>query len=516
MTSYQTYAASSFNKLPMLAMLETAGSILIGICKPPIAKLSDVVGRGETYILMVLLYILSYIICASAASFSAYVGGCVLYAIAQSGTGMLNSVLVSDFSSVRWRGLSWNLMYLPFFITACVSAFIVNSVVHRIGWRWGIGMFGMLMPISASLLIIMLLLFERRARKTGLILTEGCPSLCEFCSRIDLGGVGLLSGGFAMLLIPITMAATTSHQWKTPWIDALIATGALALALFYPYEKYCARHPVVPVEYFQNPPIVIGVLMGCIDTISFSATHTYLYPWSMVAHNLSPRDAQFLVYTNGIMQCVIGLVTGVIMYKLRTYKWLGFGGSLIRLVGYAVMIRFRTNTSSLAELFVVQIIQGLGSGVIETVIIVAAQIVVPQAQLAQVTSLVLLGNFLGYAIGSSIAGAIYTGTLTERLKLRLGSDWGVDSLRDSITGTLPTWGTDERKAVNQAVSFLSSRLEIRADDAMWQYSDVMGYVWYSGNENRPNSCCRYITYAAMAMCIPVIVLALLMPDERLW
>lgn len=438
----------------MIATLETAGSILAAICKPPVAKISDVIGRAETYVFTILCYTVGYILCASATSFDTYAGGCVLYAIGQSGTGMLNSILVSDISSMRWRGFSWNMLYMPFFITSWISAFIVDSVVHGIGWRWGIGMFAILIPSCASIIVIALFVFQRRARKSGFVLTDPCLSTYEFCSRIDLGGVMLLSGGSAMLLLPITLAATTTDKWRTAWVDVLIVLGFLALVCLYPYEKYLARHPVVPVEYFRVPSVILGVLLGCIDNISFSATHTYLYPWSMVSHNLSPRDAQFLTYTNGVVQCLTGMITGLVMYKTRRYKWLGFAGSLIRLVGYALMIRLRTNDSSLAELFIVQVVQGVGSGILETVIVVGAQIVVPQTELAQVTSLVMLGNFLGYAIGSAAAGGIYTGTLRERLRVRLGNDSEdeVEALYDSITGTLPGWGTRERKAVNQAVS----------------------------------------------------------------
>jgi MFS family permease len=143
------------------------------------------------------------------------------------------------------------------------------------------------------------------------------------------------------------------------------------------------------------------------------------------------------------------------MYRLRRYKWIAVAGAIVRLIGYGLMIRLRTNTSSLAELFIVQLIQGLGSGIIETVAIVAAQISVPHLELAQVTSLVMLGAFVGNAIGSATAGGIYTGKLRERLHVRLGSAIGearLDQLYNSITGTLPVWGTWQRAAVNHAVS----------------------------------------------------------------
>ncbi|KOC07791.1 siderochrome-iron transporter [Aspergillus flavus AF70] len=481
--TYRNFATSDFKHLSVLATLNTAASIITAVSKPPIAKVSDVLGRAEAYIFTITCYILSYILCASSKTFNIYAGGYVFYSVGQAGTAILNSTVVSDISSMRWRGFVYNILYIPFLITPWVSAFIVDSVVNGIGWRWGIGMFAILMPFCASFIIVTLLVFERRAKRSGLILTERL-NLFTFCSRIDLGGITLLSGGFALVLIPITLAATTSDCWKTPWVVVLIVLGAIALACLYPYEKYFARHPVVPTHYFRTLSVVVSMALACVDNIGFGTTQTYLYVWSMVSHNFSPRDAQFLNYTNSVMQALVGMGTGLLMYRLRSYKWIGVVGAAIRMVGYGVMVRLRKNESSVAELFIVQLIQGAGSGMIETIVIVAAQISVSHAELAQVTSLILLGSFLGNGIGSAIAGAIYSNQLRDRLRLHLGhsvDEATVVRLYNSITDTLPTWGTAERNAVNRA------------------YSDVMGYI----------------TIAALALSAPVVILSLLIPNKRL-
>ncbi|EAW16883.1 putative siderochrome-iron transporter [Aspergillus fischeri NRRL 181] len=452
-STYRNFAASEFGQLSMLATLNTVTSIVAAVSKPPIAKLSDVLGRAETYIITVTCYVLSYILCASARSLDTYAGGCVLYALGQSGTSILNAIVISDISSMRWRGFVYNILYLPFLVTPWISAFIIESVVNGIGWRWGIGMFAILMPSCASIIIISLLVFQHHAKKTGSVVCHR-PSLHGFCSGIDLGGIAILTCGFSSLLIPTTLAATTTSRWKTPWIDALIVLGAVFLACLYPYEKYIAKNPVFSVRYFHTLSVLVPVGLACIDNIGFGTTHTYLYAWSMVSHNFSPRTAQFLTWTSGVMQALSGICMGLLMYRLRRYKWTAVAGAIVRLIGYGLMIRLRTNTSSLAELFLTQLIQGLGSGIIETVAIVAAQISVPHSELAQVTSLVMLGAFVGNAVGSAIAGGIYTGKLRERLHVRLGSAIGearLDQLYNSITGTLPVWGTWQRAAVNHAI-----------------------------------------------------------------
>ncbi|KAI3079275.1 hypothetical protein CBS147343_3609 [Aspergillus niger] len=460
--TYRNFATSDFDALAELATLNTAASIISAISKPPIAKISDVLGRGEAYVFAVTCYVVSYILCASSKTFSTYAGGYVLYSIGQAGTSFLNATIVSDLSSMRWRGFAYNILYLPFLVIPWVSAFIVQSVVDGIGWRWGIGMFAILMPFGAGFIITTLLVFQQRAKRWPLY------SKCW----LRLGSDSHYTG--CHLCWPM----------EDPWVDALIAVGVVILACLYPYEKYVARHPVVPVRYFRNLSILLPVVLVCIDNISFGATHTYLYVWSEVSHNFSPRNAQFLYYTNGVMQALVGMGTGLLMYRLRSYKWIFVIGAVVRMVGYGVMVRLRTNESSVAELFIVQLVQGIGSGIIETVGIVAAQITVSHAELAQVTSLVLLAAYLGNGIGSAIAGGIYSGQLRQQLRLHLGSgvsESTVDRLYNSISGTLPTWGSAERTAIDRA------------------YSDVMGSI----------------TIAALAFSAPIVILSLFLPNKQL-
>lgn len=74
---YGHYILSSFNKLSIGAALSTAGTILFAVVKPPIAKLSNIIGRGETYCFTISCYVISYILFASAKSFGAYATGYV-------------------------------------------------------------------------------------------------------------------------------------------------------------------------------------------------------------------------------------------------------------------------------------------------------------------------------------------------------------------------------------------------------------------------------------------------------
>ncbi|KAM3084814.1 hypothetical protein ACMFMG_003264 [Clarireedia jacksonii] len=453
---YQTYATSSFNQLQYLSTLATAGSLIFAVIKPPIAKLSNIIGRGETYILTISCYLLSYVLCASAKSIHAYAAGYIFYCVGQSGTNIMNDIIISDITNARWRALGIGISFFPFLITPWIAAFITDSVVNGIGWRWGIGIFAILMPFCASFIITTLLYFQHKAKKSGLIpqpLTR--ITIYDFCSQIDLGGTLLFVSGFAMLLLPLSLAATTPARWRTPYLDVLIALGgSLLLALPF-YEKYQARHPIIPPHYFMNLSIVTSLLLIATDSLGFACTHTYLYSWSIITHNLRVRTATFYIYTNGVTQCLCGIIAGLIMLRTRCYKTLLYTACFIRLLGYGLMIRLRGANNPLYELFLQQAIQGIGSGIIQTAVFVSAQIAVGRKELAQITALVVCASVLGSSVGATVSGGIYTGTFRGELRKALGSgsESLVEGLFESITGIVPGWGSVERVAVNQAVGF---------------------------------------------------------------
>lgn len=450
--------------------------------KPPVAKISDIFGRAQTYLLAVALYIISYILCATARHFDQYAGSYIVYCIGQTSMQILNQLIVADITTARWRGLANALVNLPFLVTPLVAAFLADAALKSVGWRWGVGMFGIIMPVCAGALIVPLWRFQQRMLQQG-VNTRIRTSHSLFLSQIDGGGMVLLSGGFALLLLPMALAGTTPSRWSTPWVPALIAIDAALLIALPFYESRVAKTPLVPIQFLRNISLVLVWIMGVLDSFAFSVTYTYMYAWATVVHSYSARDATILVNTAGCSQVLIGLVAGFLMWKTRHYKWILAIGVSVRLVGYGVMIRLRGANNGAAEVFIVQFIQGFGSGIIQTILLVVAQVVVPRSELSQSTALELLIIYMGNALGSTAAGAIYTNSLKNRLYFHypLASSQDVETVFNTLGENAYPVGSPARDAINHA------------------YSDVL----------------RYMTFAALAASIGGVLLVWLLPDLRL-
>ncbi|KAJ9143813.1 Siderochrome-iron transporter [Pleurostoma richardsiae] len=466
---YYVFALSSFQRISASQSLTTAGGLCFATLKPLVAKLSDVFGRGELYPVWVLFFIIAHVLCAASPNYNAWAAGYMLHVLGQTGVNTINDILVADFSSARQRGFAVQIQFLPFMFMPFISAFVTDSVIGGIGWRWGIGMLAIVMPVGLAPLIGTVLGFQYKAKKLGFP-TKLRISFYDFCSQIDLGGIALFCGGLALILLPASLAGTLPKGWRTGWLIACLVVGAVFLLLLPFYERFVAKHPILPSRYFKDLTITIALLVYSFDGTAAAVTHSYFYEWLIVARGLSVRDANLITAGTNVMR----------------YKWIIAAGAVVRVIGYGVMFRIRTGQSSIAEVVVVQLIQGIGTGIVSTGCFVALTVAVPHTELAQMTSLAVCMNTLGSTIGAAIGGGIYTSHLRAELVRELGSMGTpklIDAAYNSITVGLPAIGTPQRAAIARAL----------------QYNTIMAYF----------------TYVGFATTIPVLPAVWFLPDRLL-
>ncbi|KIW87772.1 uncharacterized protein Z519_11746 [Cladophialophora bantiana CBS 173.52] len=465
--NYQIYAASDFEQIALSGHLMTVGTIVSAVLKPPLAQISDVIGPAETYIGVIVCYVISYALCVSARGFGQYIGGYIINNVGQTGMQILNQIIVADITSSRCRGLANGLVSLPFTIIPWFSAFIVDSALVHIGWRWGIAMFSIIMLACSLSVVSPLVWFQRRLERAG-----GCvrtkTSICGFGSQIDFGGMLLLSGGCGMLLLPTALAENAKSRWTTPWVPTLMAIGVAGLTLLIYYESRIATKPATPPRLFENISLPLAFLIRLVDGLCLQR-HTHL---PVCLGNSGSRTCVTRCHvsddTAGCVQVLIGLGTGFLMYRSKRYKWLLLVGIVIRLIGYGFMMRLR-------------VIQGAGSGAVGTIVIVVAQIVVPRAELAYSTALELLRIYLGNSAGSAVVGTIYTNLIKEQLRFWMGLDASqaaINSIYGSITAVVPRPGTSDRNAINHAYSDILRSMTIVALVAS---AIPMVLIWFLSN-----------------------------------
>lgn len=137
-TSYYSIDASSYYKQhsSVLSTLSIATSVIGAVCKPFVAKVSDITSRPYTYVLALGFYTLGYIVAATSRTVAAYIVGEVFVAIGSNGLDLINDIIVADLTPLEWRGFVGSLLSTPFIINTWFAGKIVDAMTSRNQWRW--------------------------------------------------------------------------------------------------------------------------------------------------------------------------------------------------------------------------------------------------------------------------------------------------------------------------------------------------------------------------------------------
>ncbi|KAI0018036.1 MFS general substrate transporter [Xylariomycetidae sp. FL0641] len=475
---YRNYAASEFHKLSAVSTLNAANTIVFAITKAPIGQLLGLLGRAQTYLAVVLVWLAAFALMAAAPGFAAFAAGAVLYAVGQSGVGLLDEVIVADATSPRWRAFGRAAAYSPLLATPWLAGLVVGHVVETarggLGWRWGVAIFACILPACAALLVATLWYYQRRSMtvpggrtRTRTRTRRHASSFRGFFSDIDFGGLCIFSAGLASLLLPLTLAHKMAEGWRTPWVVATIAAGGVLMALFPFYEGYAARHPFMPLRYFSDRTICLTLVLIVLDHMGHTATHTFLYAWAVAARGMTPRDATFFTYMPYAVMVGTGLVSGLVIARLRRSKWAAVLGSAVRLAGYGLQLRLNGAANSAAEVAMMQVVHAVGMGLVDAMLLPHCQLAVgagrkdehddDEDEVSRVTSVFMCFANVGASLGAALAGSVYTNLMDDALRDALGHT-AADPARvrelseSSLTDKLPALGTPERLAVGQAFS----------------------------------------------------------------
>ncbi|RHZ61435.1 uncharacterized protein CDV56_104191 [Aspergillus thermomutatus] len=175
---------------------------------PIIAKLGDirifVFGRAEMFILSIVTSVLGYVIYAACQDIAQYMTAGIFEAIGSTAYALTQQVFVVDVTNLIYRGV-WST--LPDSLTTIPTLYLGTIVAERIldhsTWRWGWGMWAIVLPVSAVPLIGSMLVHQHRVTSQVMVPQVKDAKLeSPWWQRVyDLLWVQLdLPGGFLLVL----------------------------------------------------------------------------------------------------------------------------------------------------------------------------------------------------------------------------------------------------------------------------------------------------------------------------
>lgn len=484
---FTTMATSTFGQHSSLAAVSTASQIIRAISKPFIGKLADITSRPTTYVVILVFYVIGFIVAASSHTFAAYTVGICFTSVGKSGLDLLSDIIVGDLTPLEWRGFFGALLSIPFVITVPINGFIADGFLDN--WRWGLGMFAIMVPVLLAPAILTLYAMQRRGEKLGMVTMAGSrreragldggeeatgvrywSKLCyQGLIDIDILGLLILGLSFALILLPFTLAKSASGGWGNKSMIAMLVMGFVLLIAFILFEIYLAPKPLMSKRIMHNRAFVAAVVVYTFNQTASSVRNTYFSSYIFIIKDWTVYEWTIFLGITTMGLSLMGPIVGLIQRHTHRYKSMMVFGAAARMLGYGLLINGGSGsmTKDTARLIAAQLIFCLGSFNVVGAR-VGSQASVPHEDMATVIALLTLWSTLGSSVGSAISAAIWTNEMLDRMyeeMIPAGADAKtIQKLYGSITKLRSTYEFNDpiRQAAIRAYSAINGHIAITA------------------------------------------------------
>ncbi|CDH49602.1 mfs siderophore iron [Lichtheimia corymbifera JMRC:FSU:9682] len=460
------YVTSDFQSHSLVNVIYIVANAISAAVYIPLAKVLDIFGRAEGFLIMATLATLGLVLMAACHNLSTFCAAYVFYSLGFGGMTFSVDVITADSSKLKNRGLAYAFTSSPYIITAFAGAKAAEGFYYDISWRWGFGTFAIVFPVVAAPLYLILKFNLRKAEKQGVLNKQSSDRsifqrIWHVIIEFDIMGVFMFSAGLVVFLLPFNIADSAPNGWATAYIIAMIVVGFVMLILFILYETFIAPVPLFNFALLSDRTVIGACLLNATYQLAYYCWYNYYTSFLQVVNDLTLAEAGYVGSTFDVVSGVLLLCVGFIIRKTGRFKWMLYIAVPLYIFAQGLMIYFRRPNQSVGYLVMCQVFISIGGSmfiIIEQLAILAA---VDHQHVAAVLGLQYVVGTVADAMGATICGAIWTNTFKPALVQYL-PEADLDNL-DAIYEDLDTQlsyevGTPTRLAIQEAYGYAQTRM----------------------------------------------------------
>ncbi|KLU82361.1 hypothetical protein MAPG_01433 [Magnaporthiopsis poae ATCC 64411] len=463
------YVTSSFSRHGLLATVGIVARLVGGVSQIPMAKIGNIWGRMEVYILVHGLCSFGLLLMAVSRNIETYAAANVFWTVGSGGVGFIHTVLISDLTSLRNRMIIYALNSTAYIGNAFAGPIVAELFNKYSSFRWAFGAFAIIFPFFGATICISLWINLRKAKRMGLVPsrpTSGrtwAQSIMFYVNEFDVVGMVLLCGGFSLFLLPFSIQSYSPNGWTTGYIIAMIILGFFLVVAFVFWEKMFAVVPLAPWDNLKDRTIFGAALVAGIMMTSFGTWDSYFSSYLQVVHQQTIAQAGFITNIYTIASCTWGPIVGYLIRLTHHYKWIAISAVPVACLSTALLIHFRTPDTHIGYIIMCQVLKATSAGTIIICEQLAVMSVVSHNEVAVMLALVALASSVGGSIGRAISGGIWTNQLLPLLRDLLPADQKANAT--VIYGSLPVqlsypFGSPARNAIVLAYGDVQRKMVI--------------------------------------------------------
>lgn len=415
---------------------------------------------------------------ASAQNIETYASAQIFYSAGSTGLQILQQVFIADTSTFLNRALFSSLPESPFMVTVWIGPPIASAILDKSSWRWGYGIWAVILPVAFLPLVVSLFLNNRKTRKRDRSLVKKSPfhnkktssslsTTASLLQDLDIIGTLLLSSGLSLILLPLTLVSHSSSGWSDIRIQAMIILGIVLLVFFPIFESQpnLAPRPLLPPFLLKSRTFVLGCFIGFFYfMIFYIAVQPYFYSYLLVALNLPIARAGQVTQTFSFASTIAAILVSLGIRQLKVSsgnlrRFVGMGAGLYTLA-IGILVYTRRRDAALGELFLAQGVLGAGAGLMHVVTQLMVQASATnrlgpggKEYVGVATAAFLTVVEVGGAVGAALSGAVWGRILPGKLERYLPEE--IKGQAGEIFSSVKVacgfaWGSVEREAIGRA------------------------------------------------------------------
>jgi DHA2 family multidrug resistance protein len=364
--------------------ISTAYLISLVIIMPLTAWLASIFGRKRVYMFCLGLFLVASFFCGAAASFGALV---LFRGIQGIGAGALQpteQAILRETFPVEEQAMAMALYGLAVMIGPAVGPTRGGWLTENYSWRW---IFYVNIPIG----IIGMFMVAQFVHDPPYLKNQK-PL------RIDYVGITLLAVGLATLQTLLEQGQ--SNDWfSSPFIVIFSIIAGVCLTSFIWWELR-TDSPAVDLRLLKNLSFSSGTMIGGVLGVSLFSGMFLLPLFMQTLMGFTAMQSGLALMPRTLAMMALMPVAGYLFNILGSRRMV-FSGLLIAAYAVWLMSGFTAETT-LAELIVPQIIQGVGFSLIFVALSTAALSTIPRERMTNATGLYNLIRQLGGSFGIAI------------------------------------------------------------------------------------------------------------------
>lgn len=529
---FKTYATSSYANHSLYTTVNVITSVMAAASQPTYARLSDIFGRVELFVISIVFYSVGAIIESQSTNVQRFAAGAVFAQLGYSGVSLILQVSLADMSTLNWRLFASFIPALPFIINTWISGNVSSELLARHSWNYSIAIWAFIFPLACvpvlSCYLYMRIVAGRteewkrineeerevlndwkgsfrniftaksRGKSVGgeirIFLSIATENSINLFWRLDIVGVLFIICVFGFILVPFTIAGGTQEKWQRASTIVPLVIGFVLVPFFVIWEAKVARFPIVPLPLLKDRGVWSAIIIAAFVDFIWYMPNDFMYTVLIVGMRASVKAATRITSLYSFVSVIAGPLLGLVIVRVKRSKPFIIFGCAIWMVSLGILLRYRGDNNGVDSQFYLNgvigglCLMGFGAGFFTYTTQVSIQACTNHEYMAMVLSLYLASYNIGAALGSAVSGAIWTQLMYKTIvknmaKLGITDTSLAASAYDSPYEFIITnvWGTTARRAV------------------VLSYAEIQ----------------KKLCIVGICLCVPLIVCALFLRDNRL-